>query len=69
MWKLLGNVSEMFIYSAVYMVIMLVLVKVVGSIFSVDFEKKISDEGNIGLAIICAGLFIGVAMLVSSIIR
>jgi len=69
MWKMLGNVAEMFIYSAVYMIIMLVSVKVVGSIFSVDFEKKISDEGNMGLAIICAGLFIGVAVLLSSIIR
>lgn len=69
MWKLLGNVSEMFIYSAIYMIIVLVSVKVVGSVFSADFEKKISDEGNIGLAVLCAGLFLGLAVLLSSIVR
>jgi hypothetical protein len=69
MWKMVGNVIEMFVYSAVYMIIVLVAVKIVGSVFSTDFEKKVSDEGNIGLSIICACMFIGVALLLSSIIR
>jgi hypothetical protein len=69
MWKMLGNVIEMFVYSAVYMIIVLVAVKIVGSVFSADFERKVSEEGNIGLSIICACMFIGMAILLSSIIR
>ncbi|MCX5812060.1 MAG: hypothetical protein NT178_05885 [Proteobacteria bacterium] len=69
MWKLLGNIVEMFVYSAVYMIIVLVSVKIVGAIFSTDFEKKISEEGNIGLSLICACIFIGLAILLSTIVR
>jgi len=69
MWKLVGNVIEMFVYSAVYMIIVLVAVKIVGSVFSAEFEKKISDEGNIALAIVCGCVFIGTALLLSSIVR
>jgi hypothetical protein len=69
MWKLVSNVIEMFVYSAVYMIIVLVAVKIAGSVFSTDFERKISDEGNIGLAIICGCIFIGTAVLLASIIR
>ena len=69
MWKLVSNVIEMFVYSAVYMIIALVAVKIVGSVFSTDFERKVSDEGNIGLAIICGCIFIGTAVLLASIIR
>ena len=69
MWKMMGNVVEMFVYSAIYMIIALVAVKIVGSIFSVDFERKISDNGNIGLSIICGSVFLGVALVLSSILR
>ncbi len=69
MWKMLGNVIEMFVYSAVYMIIVLVSIKIVGAMFSTDFERKVADEGNIGLAIICASVFVGVALLLSSVVR
>jgi len=69
MWKLLGNIVEIFVYSAVYMIIVLVSVKIVGAIFSTDFEKKISEEGNVGLSLICACIFIGFAILLSTIIK
>jgi hypothetical protein len=69
MWKLLGNIVEMFVYSAVYMIIALVSVKIIGAIFSTDFDKKISEEGNTGLALICACIFIGLAILLSTIVR
>lgn len=69
MWKMVGNVIEMFVYSAIYMIIVLVAVKIVGSVFTPDFEKKISDEGNIALAIICGCVFIGAAVLLASVIR
>ncbi len=69
MWKILSNIVEMFLYSAIYIIIVLISVKIVGATFSTSFEKKISDEGNIGLAIICACIFIGVAVLLSSVVR
>jgi len=69
MWKLLGNVVEMFVYSAVYLIIVLVSLKVVGATFSTDFEKKISEEGNIGLSLICAAVFLGFAVLLSALVR
>ncbi len=69
MWKVFSNIIEMFIYSAVYMVIVLISLKIVGSMFSTDFEKKISEDGNVGLSIICACVFIGLALLLSTLIR
>ncbi|MDD5007991.1 MAG: hypothetical protein PHU49_07195 [Syntrophorhabdaceae bacterium] len=68
MWKILGNIIEMCVYSTVYMIIVLVMLKIVGATFSTEFEKKISEEGNIGLAIICACLFIGIAILLSAVV-
>ena len=67
--KVFGNVIEMFVYSAVYMIIVLVSVKIIGAIFTADFEKKISDENNIALSIICACILIGIALLVAAVIR
>jgi hypothetical protein len=69
MWKLLGNIIEMFVYSAVYMIIVLISLKIVGATFASDFEKKISEDNNIGLSIICACVFIGFAILLSTLIR
>jgi len=69
MWKVFSNIIEMFIYSAVYMVIVLISLKIVGSMFSTDFERKISEDGNIGLSIICACVFIGLAVLLSTLVR
>jgi uncharacterized membrane protein YjfL (UPF0719 family) len=69
MMKVFGNVIEMFVYSAVYMIIVLVSVKIIGAIFTADFEKKISDENNIALSIICACILIGIALLVAAVIR
>jgi hypothetical protein len=69
MWKVLGNIVEIFVYSAVYLIVVLVALKIVGSTFSTDFERKVSEEGNIGLSLICAALFIAFALILSSIIR
>ena len=69
MMKVFGNVIEMFIYSAVYMIIVLVSVKIIGAIFTTDFEKKISEENNIALSIICACILIGIALLVAAVVR
>lgn len=69
MWKVLSNVVEMFVYSAIYLIIALVSVKIFGSTFTAQFEKKISDEGNMPLSIICAGLLIGLSLLLASILR
>lgn len=67
--KVFGNVIEMFVYSAVYMIIVLVSVKIIGAIFTADFEKKISEENNIALSIICACILIGIALLIAAVIR
>jgi uncharacterized membrane protein YjfL (UPF0719 family) len=69
MLKVLGNVIEMFVYSAVYVIIVLISLKIVGSTFTTDFEKKISEEGNTGLSIICACIFIGIAIIVAAVLR
>jgi uncharacterized membrane protein YjfL (UPF0719 family) len=69
MWKVLATAVEMLIYAAVYIILALVAVKIVGATFTADFEKKISDENNTGLALICASLFISLAILLASIVR
>ena len=69
MWKMLGNIIEICVYSALYMVIILIALKITGATFSTDFEKKISEEGNTGLAIICGCLFISIAILLSTVVK
>lgn len=68
MWKVLANSVEMLIYAAIFIILSLIAVKIVGATFTTDFEKKISDENNIALAMIVASLFIGLAIIVASII-
>lgn len=69
MWRVVSNIVEMLVYASVYLIIVLIALKVVGASFSADFEKKISDEGNLGYSLICAAMCIGMAILLSSIIR
>lgn len=69
MGKVLSNVIEMFVYSAIFLIIALVSMKVFGAALTSEFEKKISDDGNMALSIVCAGLLIGLSMLLASIIR
>jgi hypothetical protein len=69
MWKIFENIIGMFIYAAVYVVIVMVTLKVVGATLSPNAESKISEEGNVGLAIIFAALAMGLAILLSSVVR
>jgi len=69
MWKVLVTAIEMLIYASIYIIFALVAVKIVTSTFATDFEKKISDENNVALAIICASLFLGIAILLASITK
>ena len=67
MWKVLANSVEVLIYAAVFIILSLIAVKIVGATFTTDFEKKIADENNMALALIVASLFIGLAIIVASI--
>ncbi len=69
MTSVLGNIVEMLVYSAVYMIIALVSIKVVGAVFASDFEKRIAEENNVSLAIICACILLGIAILVASVLK
>lgn len=69
MTSVLGNIVEMLVYSAVYMIIALVALKVVGAVFASDFEKRIAEENNVALSIICACVLLGIAILVASVLR
>jgi hypothetical protein len=68
MWHILGNIVEMFVYASVYMIIVIVGVKVVGASLSAEFEKRLS-QSDTGPSLICASLFIGVALLLAAVIR
>ena len=69
MWRMLGNIIEMFVYASVYLIVVLIATKIVGASFSGDFEKKISEEGNLGYCLICAAICIGMAILLASVLR
>lgn len=69
MWTLLGNILEMFVYAAVYLIISIVSLKIIGASFFVDFDRKIAEENSPSLSLLCAALFIGLALLLSSVIR
>ncbi len=69
MWRMLGNIVEMFVYASVYLIVVLIATKIVGASFSADFEKKLSEEGNLGFCVVCAAICIGMAILLASVIR
>ncbi|MBP8625684.1 MAG: hypothetical protein KBE27_03035 [Syntrophorhabdaceae bacterium] len=69
MWKIISTIIEMFIYSAAYIVVLLISIKIVGASLCADFEKKIAVEGNTGLSIICGCLLIGIAIIMSGVLR
>ncbi len=69
MWKAMENIVGMFVYSAAYIVIVLVTLKIVGATLSPHFEKKIAEEGNTGIALIFACVFLGIAILLASVVR
>jgi Ca2+/Na+ antiporter len=68
MWVMLGKVLEMFVYSAVYMIIAMVSLKIMGASFFADFEKKIADENSLSVSLVCAATLIGLALILSSVI-
>lgn len=68
MWVMLGKVLEMFVYSAVYMIISIVSLKIIGASFFPDFDKKIAEENSLSVSVICAAVFVGLALLLSSVI-
>jgi hypothetical protein len=47
MWKIFGNIIEMFIYASVYLLIAIVAAKIAAAAFSSDFERRIT-ENSIG---------------------
>jgi hypothetical protein len=69
MWTLLGNVLEMFVYSAVYLIISIVSLKIIGASFFADFDRKLAEENSLSVSLICAAIFIGLALLLSSVIK
>lgn len=69
MWKIISNIIEIFIYAGVYLVVSIVALKIFGASLSSEFEKKIANEGNIGLSIVCGCLLIGIALIVSLVFR
>lgn len=68
MWFMLGKVLEMFVYAAVYMIIAIVSLKIMGASFFADFEKKIADENSLSVSLFCAATLIGLALILSSVI-
>lgn len=68
MWKILGNIVEMFIYASVYTLISMIALKIVAAALLPDFERKLA-ENNIAFSLICASVFIGMALILSSVLR
>lgn len=60
----LGSVA----YSLLGLVLMIVCVTVVNSLFKLNLKKEILDEHNVASAIVLAGIFIAMAIIVASAI-
>lgn len=69
MIKVLENVVAMFVYGAAYLIIIIIAAKIVGATITQQYEKKIADDNNTGLAVMMAGFYVGMAILLASIIR
>lgn len=69
MRELIGNIIEIIIYGILFIFLALISLKIIGSIFSSDFEREIKENKNIGLSIILSSLLLALAILFLSIIR
>jgi uncharacterized membrane protein YjfL (UPF0719 family) len=67
-WRIAGNIVEMFTYAAVYLIISLVAMKIVAASLSSETEKQISDN-NIAIGLVFAAVFVGVAIVISTVIQ
>jgi hypothetical protein len=68
MWKMIGNIVEMFMYGSVYMIICLIAVKIAAASLSADFEKRVS-ENSLAFGLVFAAIFVGLAIVLSSVMR
>jgi uncharacterized membrane protein YjfL (UPF0719 family) len=68
MWRIVGNIAEMFVYASVYMIIAVIGLKIVGATLSADFEKRVS-ENDTGFCLIAAALFVGLSLVLAAVIK
>jgi hypothetical protein len=67
MWRILGNIVEMFVYASVYMIIAIIAVKIVAASLPYDTERRASEIT--GSSLVFAAVFIGLALLLSAVIK
>jgi hypothetical protein len=68
MLKILGNIAEMFVYASVYLFISMIAMKIVAAGLSSDLSKHVT-EGSMSFSVIMAALCIGIALILSTVIR
>lgn len=69
MREVVWNLLQLFAYWVLFLFLLIISLKIIGSIFSPNFEKEITENRNLGLSFIVCSLFIAIAILFSSIIR
>ncbi len=67
MLKTLSNIVEMVVYASVYLLISMVALKIVGAGFASGHDKPPSENSNSFLVV--AALLIGIAIVISTVIR
>jgi hypothetical protein len=68
MYRTLSNIIEMLVYTSVYLLISMMALKIVTTGLRGEHEKWVSEKEN-RLPLIAAALFIGIAIVVSAVIR
>jgi hypothetical protein len=63
------SIVQLIVYSVLFIFLVVLALKIVGSIFSANFEKEIVENRNIGLSLILSSLLIALAILFSSVIK
>ena len=68
MLRILSNIVEVFVYSTVYLFIVMVVIRLVAANLSLEFEKQDKDN-RLAVSLIIAALLIGLGLVISAVIH
>jgi hypothetical protein len=68
MWRILGTIIEMFIHGSVCLLIAIIAVRIVGASLLSDSEYRM-PKNTLGFSLILAAVFIGMAIILSTVIK
>ncbi len=63
MLKLIGNLIEIAVYSAAYLLVVSISYKLISAVIPYDTNEALTGEKNLAMAVVIGSLFVGIALV------